>query len=261
MTTPAAVRMVGWRWAVYRRFWKASVMSQVVQPLLYMLGLGVGVGALVDRNAGSGAALGGSSYVAYVAPGLLVTTAMALAAAEGLWPVMGAMKWDRGYHAAAATPLSASDILASNALWVALRAAIGAGAVAAVLAMFDDTRSWGLLPSVAVAAFVGLGFFVPLAAWSVGIDRGSGGFAAIQRFIIQPLFLFGGAFYPIDALPAWAGWLVRGFPLWHGVVVARQFTTGDISWAAVMAHLAYIGSFVVIGFWVGLRRLAPRLYP
>jgi lipooligosaccharide transport system permease protein len=108
-----------------------NLLSSLVQPMLYLLGLGVGVGSLVDRNTGSSDVLGASSYVAFVAPGLLVTTAMALAAGESMWPVMGGLKWSRGYHGMAATPLSARDIVVGHGTWMALRCGIAAGAVAA----------------------------------------------------------------------------------------------------------------------------------
>ena len=90
--------------------------------------------------------LGGSSYVAFVVPGLLVTTAMALAAGESMWPVMGGLRWNRGYHGIAATPLDAGDIVLGHATWMALRCGIATAAVALVLACFGETRSWGLAP-------------------------------------------------------------------------------------------------------------------
>ncbi|MDO9174389.1 MAG: ABC transporter permease, partial [Actinomycetota bacterium] len=76
--SPGALRVVSWHFATYRRLWKVNLLSSLVQPMLYLLGLGVGVGSLVDSNTGSTDVLGGSSYVAFVVPGLLVTTAMAL---------------------------------------------------------------------------------------------------------------------------------------------------------------------------------------
>jgi lipooligosaccharide transport system permease protein len=262
MTTPGPWRVVSGHVVVFRRFWRLNVLSSFVQPMLYLLGLGVGVGALVDRNTGAADTLGGVPYVAFVAPGLLVTTAMAICAAESMWPVMGGLKWRRDYHGIAATPLGARDIVLGHGIWMAVRAGIAATAVAGALALFDDTRSWGLAPSVLVAMLVGAAFAMPTMAYSVGAEM-DGGFAALQRFVVIPLFLFGGAFYPLSQLPEAVQWIVRVFPLWHGVVVARDLTTrpaGDVDWVGAAAHLAYVSLWVVAGTVVSVRRLASRLY-
>ena len=259
-TTPGALRVTSWHLATYKRLWKMNVLSSLIQPLLYLLGLGVGVGSLVDRNVGSSAVLGTSSYVAFVVPGLLITTAMGLAAAESMWPVMGALKWHRGYHGIAATPLSARDIVLGHATWIAIRCGIATGSVAIVLTCFERTRSWGLAPSVLVAMLVGVAFAMPIMALSVGAER-DGMFPAIQRFVIIPLFLFGGAFYPLSQLPTAVQWIAKTLPLWHGVVVARGFTTGDVDWPGVAGHLGYVSVWVVIGLVLSSRRLAGKLYP
>ncbi len=264
LATPGPFRVASWHLAQYRRMWRINLLSTFVQPLLYLLGLGVGVGTLVDRNTGSTDTLGGIPYVAFVAPGLLVTTAMALGAVESMWPVLGGLKWSRGYHAVAATPLDARDIVLGHATWIAFRTVTAAAAVAVVLAFFDDTRAWGLVPSVVVAALVGLAFAMPIMAFSVTSEY-DGGFAGLQRFVIIPLFLFGGAFYPLSQLPDPLAWVARAAPIWHGVVVARGLTVGGdahgIGWGAALGHLAYVALWAAAGGWLATRRLRRRLYP
>lgn len=258
--TPGALRVVAWHLATYKRLWRLNLLSSFAQPMLYLLGLGVGVGSLVDRNAGSGDVLGGVSYVAYVAPGLLVTAAMAVCSAESMWPVMGSLTWSRGYHGIAATPLTAGDIVAGHATWMAIRSGIAGTTVALALALFDDTRSWGLVPTVAVSMGVGVAFAMPIMAYSI-TSRTDGAFAAIQRFLIIPLFLFGGAFYPLSQLPDVVQWLAKAFPLWHGVVVARSFTVGDVDVAGTIGHLAVVTAWALVGTLVAVRNLRARLYP
>jgi lipooligosaccharide transport system permease protein len=258
--TPGAVRVAGWHLTSYRRLWRTNVLSSFVQPMLYLLGLGVGVGSLVDRHAGSAGALGTSSYVAFVAPGLLITVSMSLGANESMWPVMGHLKWQRGYHGIAATPLGARDIVFGHALWIAMRSGIAAASVAAALAIFPDTRAWGLLPSVLVSILTGVAFAMPLMAFSLTAKEDSR-FAAMNRFFIVPLFLFGGAFYPINKLPSAVQWFARFAPLWHGVVVARGFTTAHIDWAGTAGHLGYIVLWIVAGSTVAVLSLRKQLYP
>ena len=258
--TPAAFRVVSWHLATYRRFWKVNLLSSLVQPMMYLLGLGVGVGSLVDRNTGTSEVLGASSYVAFVAPGLLITTAMALAAGESMWPVMGGLKWSRGYHGMAATPLSARDIVVGHGTWMALRCGIAAGSVGCVLAVFPSTRAWGLAPAVLVAMLVGAAFAMPIMAFSVTAEM-DGSFAAIQRFVIIPLFLFGGAFYPLSQLPVAVQWLAKVWPLWHGVTVARSFTTGTVEWLGVFGHIGYVALWAAAGTALAIRRMRGKLYP
>lgn len=260
LRTPGPLRVMSGQIVVFRRFWRLNVMSSFVQPMLYLLGLGVGVGALVDRNTGSADVLGGSSYVAFVAPGLLVTTAMSIASLESMWPVMGGLRWRREYHGIAATPLGPRDIVLGHGLWMGVRGGLAAGMVALALALFPTTRSWGLVAAVAVAALVGVAFAMPVMAVAIGAEN-DGVFAALQRFVVLPLFLFGGAFYPLSQLPEVVQWVVKVFPLWHGVVVARGVTSDGIDVAEAVGHLAYVAVWAVLGAVVSVRRLTVRLCP
>lgn len=260
MSTPGPLRVMEGNLVAFRRLWRLNVMSSFVQPMLYLLGLGVGVGALVDRNAGSSDVLGSVPYVAFVAPGLLVTTAMSVCSEESMWPVMGGLRWQRLYHGIAATPLGPRDIVGGHAVWMATRAAIAATAVSCALALFPTTRSWGLIPAVLVATLVGVAFAMPIMAISIGAEL-DGVFAALQRFVLVPLFLFGGAFYPLDQLPGAVQWIARVAPLWHGVVVARELTTGHIDTLAAVAHLGYVALWALVGAMVAVRRLSSRLCP
>lgn len=259
-TTFGALRVASWYLASYKRLWKTNVLSSFVQPLLYLVGLGVGVGALVDRNTGASDVLGGSSYIGFVAPGLLVTTSMALAAGESMWPVMAGLKWTRGYHGMAATSLEARDIVLGHATWMALRCGIASGSVAAALALFPETRSWGLAPAVLVSMLVGVAFAMPIMAFSIRAEF-DGAFPALQRFVIIPLFLFGGAFYPLSQLPLVAQWFAQVAPLWHGVVVARGFNAGDVTWLEAAGHLGYVCLWGAVGTVLAVRLMRKKLYP
>ncbi len=260
MASPAAFRIASWNLTYYRRVWRLNLMSTFAQPMLYLLGLGVGVGSLVDRNTSSGDALGGVPYAAYVAPGLLVTSAMTVAAMESMWPIMGNLKWSRGYHGIAATPLDATDIVLGHATWIAMRAGLTASLVAIALTCFSDTRHWGLVPAVLVATVVGLSFAMPIMAYSLVAEQ-DGSFAAIQRFVLIPLFLFGGAFYPLTQLPTFVQWVAKAFPLWHGVVVSRSLTTGSFDAPTAAGHVAYAALWAAAGTAVAVRNLRKKLYP
>ncbi len=259
MATPGPVRVAFWHAATFRRMWLRNLLASIVQPLLYLLGLGVGVGSLVDRTSRSTDVLGGVSYVAYIAPAMMVTTAMALAGTESLWPIMGGFVWQRSYFGISATPLGPGDIVGGHALWMAVRCTVASSAVALVLTLFPDARNWGLIPGVAASALTGLAFAMPLMAFSIP-RKTDGGFAAMNRFLIIPLFLFGGAFYPISQLPVWLQTIVKVLPLWHGVELARGFSLGHLSGSAGLGHVVVLLAWILAGTVLSHRFMRKRLY-
>ena len=243
---------------VYRRVWVSNVLGSFVQPLLYLIGMGLGVGALIDHGAGQSAALGGVSYLAFFAPALIATTAMFATAGEGMWPVMDGFMWSNAYRAMAATPLRPVDIVNGQALWMATRAGISATGVAVVLAFFDDTRSWGLVIAVAAAILTGLALGLPLVAWSSTrhVDQS---FPAIMRFAVTPMFLFAGAFYPVDQLPGWLRPAAYVTPLWHGVELCRGAVLDTLTIGAALGHVAVLCAFAIGGWSICRVTFARRL--
>jgi lipooligosaccharide transport system permease protein len=260
MSTPTTIRVWESEFAVYRKVWQSHLLLAFVQPLLYLLGIGVGVGALVDANTDSPSSLGDVSYFEFLAPALLATTAMMSAGQASLWQVLDGFFWGNRYRAMAATPLTSGDIASGLALWHATRTTIGVTGVAVVLALFDDTRSWGLLVAVPVAVVTGLAFALPITAWS-STRYGDGSFPTIIRFGLLPMFLFGGAFFPVDQLPEWVQPVAYVTPLWHGVELCRGAVIDSVSAGNVAVHLAVIGGYAVAG-WLACRiAFARRLAP
>jgi lipooligosaccharide transport system permease protein len=260
MSTPTTIRVWESEFAVYRKVWQSHLLLAFVQPLLYLLGMGLGVGALIDVNTDSTSSLGGISYFEFLAPALLATTAMISAGQASLWQVLDGFFWGNRYRAMAATPLTSSDIASGLTLWHATRTAIGVVGVAAVLVFFDDTRSWGLVAAVPVAVLTGLAFALPITAWS-STRYGGGSFPTIIRFGLLPMFLFGGAFFPIEQLPGWLQPVAYVTPLWHGIELCRGAVIESVSPGNVAVHLAVLAAYVAVG-WVACRiTFARRLAP
>ena len=259
LATPGPIRVVFWQATIFRRFWVSNLLASFVQPLLYLLGLGVGVGALVDRTARSTEVLGGVSYVAFIAPGLMITTAMAVASTESLWPILGGFIWSRAYFGISATPLGAKDIVGGHALWMAIRCMVTAAAVAVVLVLFPDARSWGLIPSVPIAALTGMAFAMPLMAFSAP-RKFDGGFAAMQRFVVIPLFLFGGAFYPISQLPEWTQVIIKIVAAVARRRAGQRLHVGHPAASTTFAHVAVLCAWIIAGTLLSYRFVRRRLY-
>jgi lipooligosaccharide transport system permease protein len=258
MSTPAAVRVWECHFTLYRTIWRSNVLGAFVQPLLYLLGMGLGVGALVDRGDNAEALLEGLTYFEFLAPGLLATTGMMISSQESLWPVMGGFKWQRTFHAQAASPLSPAEITGGLALWQTTRSVISVGGVAAVLALFAGTRSWGLLLAVPFGGLTGVAFAAPLTAWSASRESETS-FPSILRFVIMPLFLFGGAFYPISQLPDWLEPVAKVTPLWHGVELCRGAVHSRLGLTDALVHIAVLSAFALAGWGAARIAFAKRL--
>lgn len=259
MSTPEPFRVWESKLAVYRRIWRSNLLGSLVQPLLYLLGMGVGVGALVDERAGSADVLGGVSYLAFLAPALIATTAMMVLAQEAMWPIMDGFTWSNAFRAMYATPLEPGDIAAGTALWQAFRGLIAAAGVALALVLFDDTRTWGLVPAVAFGVLTGLAVALPITAWAASRRVGDQSFPAIMRFGVMPMFLFGGAFYPIDQLPGWLHPVAWATPLWHGVELCRGAVLGTLALGEAALHVGVLAAFIAGGYLVARPIYARRL--
>lgn len=259
MSTPAAVRVWESNFALYKRIWFSNAVGSLLQPFLYLLGMGVGVGALIDRGASAERLLDGTSYLGFLAPALVASTAMMVGANESMFPLMDGFTWSQSFTATTATSLRPVDLVAGLALWLATRAAIAAAAVVVVLVLFDDTRSWGLLPALAFAVLTGLAYALPLAAWtSTRHDEVS--FAAIMRFGIIPTFLFAGAFYPVDQLPSWLRPVAYVTPLYHGIELCRGAVLGRLAAPSAVGHVAVLAAFIAVAWFIARRTFTRRLY-
>lgn len=259
MTTPAALRVWGTSLAVYKRIWRSNAFGSLLQPFLYLLGMGLGVGSLVDRGAGNPELLDGVTYLAFLAPALIATTAMMTSATESLWPLMDGFMWSNSFRAMTATPLTPGDIVAGAALWNATRALIASGSVGVVLVAFDDTRAWGLVPAVGAGVLCGLAFAGPITAWTSTRERDIS-FPAIMRFGIIPMFLFAGAFFPVDQLPAAMRPIAYATPLYHGVELCRGLVLDRLTSAEALAHTAVLAGYATAGYGIARLTFTRRLH-
>lgn len=230
----------------YRRSWRGSVVTNALSPLLYLGALGFGLGALVDDG---GAGLG-VPYAVFVAPGVLAATAMQAGAGEASWPVMGAVKWQRQYHAMIATPLDAVDVHLGHLAFVAIRL-VGVSAVFALVGgLLGAFGSWWTLLAVVVAALCGLAYAAPVMAFAAAQENDLG-FTYLFRFVLVPSFLFAGTFFPVDELPAAVRAVAWVTPLFHGTQACRELALGGPDLLAVAGHCGYLALWVAVGVVAG----------
>lgn len=239
----------------YRRMWRGNVVTSIVSPVVYLLALGVGLGVFVDRSADLP---NGVSYLEFVAPGLMAATAMQIASFEASWPVLSAIKWDRQYHAMLATPLRIRDVILGHQAYFTFRLILTATVYFVVIAAFGAVESPLGVFAIPVTVLVGLAFTAPLAAWAAHTQT-EVSFIAIFRFVILPMFLFSGTFFPISSLPKALEVVAWFTPLWHGVTLCRDLTLGTVV-PADLLHVAYLLAFVAAGLAAAKVTYSRRLF-
>jgi lipooligosaccharide transport system permease protein len=258
---PSTLAMVGrafayWR-AQYRRTWRGTAISTVIEPLGFLAAIGLGLGTLVDDGSGR-SSLGGVSYLAFIAPGLLAAAAMQTASFESTYPVMGSIKWHRTYHAQLATPLRVVDLLAGHLLFVVMRLAISVTVFLTIMLAFGAiTSPWALL-ALPVAVLTGMAHATPIFAFAAAQENDSG-FAMLFRFGIVPMFLFSGTFFPISQLPGLLQPVAWFTPLWNGVSLCRDLSLGQPDVGSAAAHLAVLVLWTLAGFVVSRQVFQRRL--
>jgi lipooligosaccharide transport system permease protein len=240
---------------VFRRGWFSYMLSGLSQPFLYLVAMGIGLGLYVNRN---GSLPGGVPYLDYIAPALLVTQAMMAAAFESAWPIMGKMVWDKTYHAALNTPLGALDLLAGDLMWVAFRATLLSVLFMIVIVVLGAAASPLVVFAVPIAVLTALAFAAPIMAFTA-TQTGDGGFNALFRFGITPLFLFSGTFFPIEKLPLWLQPLAWITPLYHGVAAARSLSLGQVEPIGLTVHVAALAAVALVGLWAARITFRRRL--
>ncbi len=250
-------RLVDYWVTVYRRTWRGSVTT-FLMPFLYLTAMGVGLGSFVDDNAGP-RALDGLTYLAFIAPGLLATTAMQTAIGESTYPVMGAFKWHRVYFSMAATPLRVADIVGAQLAFVAFRILLTCTVFLGVLAAYGAVGSvGGGIAALLVVVLLGVAHAAPMIAITARM-KSEAGFALVFRLGLIPMFLFSGAFFPITQLPDVIAWLARLTPIWHGVELSRMFTVGSVDGWAALGHLTYLVVVLVAGWYFAVTGFTRRL--
>jgi len=243
---------------VYRRVWKSNVVGAVIRPLMYVLGMGLGVGSLVDDGPTSGELLTGLTYFQFFSPAIIATTAMLVLTNDSLWPIRGGFVWFGTFHAQTATPISPDQVASGVLLWHLAKGLLSAGGVAIVLALFSSTRSWGLVLAAVFGAISAVAYSAPLVAWSASRENDLM-YPNVLRFVIVPTFLFSGAFYPLSQLPEWMQFIARLTPIWHGVELTRGITHGLLTFADAAGHLAFLAACIIVGWWLSQRVFTKKL--
>ena len=253
-----ALRVVQRNALVYRRVWRGSVFFSFLQPTLFLVAMGIGLGSLIDRG---GVPLpGGVSFLQFLAPGLLAAACMQTASFESTFAITGKMTWRRNYEAITATPMRVVDLVVGELAWIAVRLTTVAVAFMVVITAFGAPRSLLGLLAIPAAVLTGVAFSAPLIAFAGWVKTGAD-FNVVFRFGITPLFLFSGVFFPISRLPEPLQVVAWYTPLFHGVELVRGLMLGGLESPAWLMHVGYLFVMTALGAvaaaWTFTRKLRP----
>lgn len=258
MSLPLSLRVFEAEARVYLGVWRSSAAVGFLNPIFYLFAMGLGLGSVIDANLPQG--IEGVSYLEFLAPGILVATAMQTGAMEGAWKVMGGVLWAKTWHARVATPIGIEGLLVGHLLWSTFRVFMVSVMFAVVMAAFRVAPMWQALLAIGPALLVGAAMVSATTAFTVRLKRQEG-LPMFFRFVVLPMFLFSGAFFPVTQLPTWLQPVALATPMYHGVELARSIVIGTTPavtwWVSVLYLTAWIVGFAVISVGPLRKKLTP----
>lgn len=249
---PAAIAGVWSReLQLFRRYWGPTTFSAVLEPTIYFLALGVGLGAFIEN-------VDGIPYVQFVGTGIVASAAMAAAVFPGLFNTYIARVFQKVYDGILATPISPTELVLGEASWMAVKAGLYACAPLIITCLFfglTPIPTMVLVPFIAILTGLGFAF---LGQWISGIVKSIDSFNYVTTALITPLFLVSGIFFPLSNLPPWAQTVAEINPLYHTVQFVRDASFAMMSWADAW-HVAYLTLFAAVVGVLAVRRMWARL--
>jgi lipooligosaccharide transport system permease protein len=246
-------RLIERNYRAYRSTWWVFV-SGMVEPILYLLSIGIGVGGLVgDFTLSDGSQVG---YVEFVAPAMLATSAMNGAIMDATYGVFFKIRYGKLYEGILTTPMKPFDVARGEILWSLLRGACYSLVFITVMVGMGLVESWWFvlaLPATMLIGFAFAGAGMALTTWMKSWQD----FEYIQLAIV-PMFLFSATFFPLETYPDGVQTIVSVTPLYQGVVLCRDMSLGTMGWDSVIAagYLALMGS---VGLAIASRRVGTLL--
>lgn len=235
--TPLFVKVFKRNFLVFLKNWKSSLMFNFLEPLLYLAALGFGLGLYIED-------IEGLTYLQFIAPGLVVSSAMWSTSFESTYGSFTRMQLNRIFHAMITTPLSLDEVVAGEILYGAFKSVLYGTVFLLVISLLKLTASpWALL-IIPVLFLIGIVFSELGMIWT-SISPNFDSFAYFFTIIITPMFLFSGIFFPLKAMPQWVQVIAWFTPLFHAVQLSRSFGLGELS-AALLPHFLIILAFAAV---------------
>jgi lipooligosaccharide transport system permease protein len=245
-------RMVLRNYMAHRRS-KVFFLTGFLEPVLYLFSIGIGVGQLVEPFEFNGQLV---EYAAFVAPGMLAASAMNGAVLDSTFSIFFKLKFEKLYDAILATPMRPFDVARGEITWALLRGGVYSVGFLVVMLLMGLVDSWWAVLAVPATLLVGFAFSAVCMALTTFM-RSWQDFDLVTLGVM-PLFLFSATFFPITQYPGVLRWVVELTPLYRGVVLCRELTTGAVSWGSAVS-VVYLVAMGLLGLAVVSRRLGALL--
>lgn len=236
MNIRKAFRVWQRNFTVYTKLYKSSVAFNFVEPVLYLVAMGLGLGGFVKE-------IHGVPYIQFIAPGLIASSSMFAASSECTYGTYIRMTYQKTFDAILATPVHLNDLVAGEMMWGATKSAFYGSVIMLVISLFGLTGSPAVILVIPVLLISGL-IFAEISVITAALVPGIDSFSYFFTLVLTPSFLFSGIFFPLDTLPPIISKIAFFIPLYHLVNICREFSSGslysvrwDVVWLVVVAGL------------------------
>ncbi|SDD61025.1 ABC transporter permease [Sporomusa acidovorans] len=246
----AAIRIFARHMAVFRKIWFTTIMFNFIEPLLYLTAMGYGLGTFVQD-------MEGLTYLQYIAPGMVASSAMFAASFECTYGSFIRLHYQKTFQAMLAGPVRLCDIVAGEILYATFKSMVFGVVILSVISALGQVRSWWALVIPVFLIIPGLAFSL-LAICYTGITANIDNFNYYITLFLTPAYLFSGVFFPIDSMPGWAQAVAWVNPIFHSVEVCRAMALGNYH-PGLLVHAGVLAVLAVFLLPLAVRLLTKRL--
>jgi len=232
------------------KFYKASLIGNLAEPILFLLAFGLGLSRFISD-------VEGVPYINYIAPGLMVASAMNASSFECTFGSFTRMSTQKTYDAIMVTPVNIEEVAAGDILWGASKGVLSALIILVVLAIWGLARSPWLVLSPFMFLVEGL-MFASMALVVTAFAPSYDYYAYYFSLVVSPMFFFSGIFFPLSSLPGWVATAAWFMPLTHAVNIARGLATGNVS-TGLLSDAAWMVVFTLGSSWLAIKLIKRRL--
>lgn len=240
-------------WRVYRKYFWSNILPTFVEPVFFILSLGVGLGAYVSD-------MDGLTYAQYMGPGLATGAALFTAFFDSSYGFYVRLTIDGIYKAIFTTPIGPKEVIFGELIWVSLKGAVMSTAVACVFMLFGLLEpTFGLLGLLVTGAVVGFSCG-GLGLMSSALIKNISQFQTVYTVLISPLFFFSGIFFPISKMPQWLQYFAHISPVYHGVILNQQLLWGRFDGPSFAMHFFELVILSILTVFLAYRLVLKKLY-
>lgn len=246
-----SLKVAGRNFRVWRKLIVAGILMHIMEPLLYLVALGYGLGVFIRE-------MSGMTYLSFLASGIMVSSAMMTASFESMFSAFSRLDQQRTYEGLMATPLIVDDIAIGEIIWSAYKSVMSGMGILLVAILLGAVEGWRTLLALPVVFLTGL-TFAAMALNTTALAKRWDFFQYYMTLFLTPMMLVCGVFYPVSSLPAWMQNAVQFLPLTHAIDIIRPLLTGQPV-TDIALHLSVLIAYLFVFGYVAVVLLRRRLF-